>query len=97
MADPLYGLLKKISRFLWTNVHIDAIRQLKEILLNAPVLLKARYDSQHPIIVTINTSPIKIGWAISEEEKDGSRYVVQFGAKFLTEHQRAYPHIKRKL
>ena len=45
LADPLYGLLKKISRFLWTNVHIDAIRQLKEMLLNALDLQKARYDS----------------------------------------------------
>ena len=45
VAGLLYGLPKKNSRFLWTNVHIDAIRQLKEMLLNALDLQKARYDS----------------------------------------------------
>ena len=97
VADPLYGLLKKNSSFLWTNVHTGVIRQLKEMLLNAPVLRKARYDSEHPIIVTVDTSPIGIGWAISQEEKDGLRYAVRFGAKILTDRQRAYPQIKREL
>ena len=76
MADPLYGLLKKNSSFPWTNVHTCVIRQLKEMLFNAPVLRKARYDSDHPIIVTVDTSPIAIGWAVSQEEKGGSRYAV---------------------
>ena len=67
------------------------------MLLNALVLHKPRYDSQHPIIVTVSTSPIGIDWVVSLEEKDGSRYAVQFGAKILTECQRAYPHIKREL
>ena len=97
MADPLYGLLKKNSSFLWTNVHTYVIRQLREMLLNAPVLRKARYDSEHPIIVIVDTSPIGIGWAISQEEKDGLRYAVHFGAKILTDRQRTYPQIKREL
>ena len=53
--------------------------------MEAPVLQKARYDAKHPIIVTIDTSPTGTGWAISQEGKDGSRYVTRFGAKILTE------------
>ena len=65
--------------------------------MEAPVLQKARYDAKHPIIVTIDTSPTGTGWAISQEGKDGSRYVIRFGAKILIERQRAYPQIKREL
>ena len=48
VADPFYGLLKKNSSFLWTNIHTDLIRRLKEmplfygrldIVVNTPSLL----------------------------------------------------------
>ena len=58
------------------------------MLQEALVLRKPRYDHEHSIIVTVDTSPIGIGWAISQEEEDGSRYGIRFGAKVLIERQR---------
>ena len=43
VAEPLYGLLKKRKKFEWQEEHIDAIRRLKKLLLEAPALRKADY------------------------------------------------------
>jgi len=38
IADPLYDLLRKNVRFVWTEVHAKAVQLLKEALSSPPVL-----------------------------------------------------------
>ena len=38
IADPLYDLLRKNVRFVWTDVHAKAMKLLKEALLSPPIL-----------------------------------------------------------
>ena len=45
----------------------------------------------------VDTSPTGIGWAIRQDDEQGHRYVVRFGAKVLSAHQRNCPQIKREL
>jgi hypothetical protein len=70
---------------------------LKEILKSPPVLRQVEYDSGRPVIVTVDTSPIAIGWAVGQDDTDGKRFAIRFGARILTERQRAYPQVKREL
>ena len=49
------------------------------------------------MIITVDTSPIAIGWAIGQDDKEGNRFAIRFGARILTERQRAYPQVKREL
>ena len=49
------------------------------------------------MIVIVDTSPIAIGWAIGQDDLDGKRFAIRFGAKILTNRQRAYPQVKKKL
>ena len=49
------------------------------------------------MIVTVDTSPTGIGWAVGQDDEDDRRYVIRFGAKILSIRQRNYPHIKREL
>ena len=58
---------------------------------------KVGYKCKRPIIVTVDTSTTKIGWAIGQDDKDGNRYATRFGAKVLSGRQRNYPQIKREL
>ena len=44
----------------------------------------------------VDTSPTKLGWVVNQEDPDGTRFPIQFGAKVLSERQRGYAHIKRK-
>jgi hypothetical protein len=97
VAEPLYGLLKKKRSFEWTNEHTLAIRRLKAMLLEAPALRKAEYAGGKPIFVTVDTSPTGIGWVINQEDEDGERYAIRFGAKVLSERQRKYAQVKREL
>ena len=97
ISDPLYQLLRKGKRFNWTNKHTQVIQHLKNLLINAPVLRQPDYTSDRPIIVTVDTSPIGIGWVINQEDEDRRRYAIRFGAKILNERQRKYAQVKREL
>ena len=97
VAELLYQLLRKGQRFASTMKHSKAISKLKTMLLSAPTLRKIEYKCGRPVIVTVDTSPTGIGWAIGQDDEEGKRYAARFGAKVLSERQRDYPQIKREL
>jgi len=47
--------------------------------------------------LTVDASPIGIGWAIGQDDDDGNRFVVRFGAKVLNSQQRGYAQVKKEL
>jgi hypothetical protein len=49
------------------------------------------------VIVIVNTNPIAIGWAVGQDDTYGKRFFIRFGARILTERQRAYSQVKREL
>ena len=97
VAEPLYGLLKKGRRFEWLDEHTESVRKMKEALAAAPALWKAAYEKGTPIYVTVDTSPTGIGWVVNQEDEDGIRFPIRFGAKVLSERQRGYAQVKREL
>jgi hypothetical protein len=42
-------------------------------------------------------SPTGIGWVINQEDENGERFPIRFGAKVLSERQRGYAQVKREL
>ncbi|KAL3700870.1 hypothetical protein R1sor_018892 [Riccia sorocarpa] len=93
MAEPLYALLKKGKRFIWSLLHHDAMEKLKKVLQSPPVLRRLNYTCGRPVIVTVDTSPKAVGWAIGQDDEKGVRFVARFGAKILAGRQRDYPQI----
>jgi hypothetical protein len=69
---------------------------MKEALSTAPALRKGVYENGVPIYVTVDTSPTGIGWVINQEDEDGKRFPIRFGAKVLSERQRGYAQVKRE-
>ena len=90
-------MLKKGRRFRWTKEHTESVRRLKEALTVASALRKAVYGKEVPIYVTVDTSLTGIGWVINQEDDDGARFPIRFGAKVLSERQRGYTQVKREL
>ncbi|KAL3689956.1 hypothetical protein R1sor_016265 [Riccia sorocarpa] len=84
-AEPLYALLKKGKRFSWSLEHHEAMEKLKRALQSPPVLRRLDFTCGRPIMVTVDTSPRAVGWAIGQDDADGVRFVGRFGAKILTE------------
>jgi len=97
ISDPLYKLLRKGKKFIWGEEQVIAMENLKKILSSPPVLRQVDYECGRPVIVTVDTSPIAIGWAIGQDDQEGRRFAVRFGARILTTRQRAYPQVKREL
>jgi hypothetical protein len=73
------------------------MEQLKQALINPPVLRPLRYGDSYPIILTIDSSPHASGWALGQDDEEGHRFATRFGAKVFTERQRRYPQVKREL
>ncbi|MCO5593040.1 hypothetical protein L7F22_047045 [Adiantum nelumboides] len=71
--EVLYQLLRKKRRFFWEEAHTKAIRKLKKMLLEAPTLRRVDYKCGRPVILTIDTSPTGIGWAIGQYDEEGHR------------------------
>ena len=69
IADPLYHLLQKGKRFQWKSEHIEAMKKQKEELWVPESLQKLNYN--RPVVVTVDTSPTKIGWVINQENAEG--------------------------
>ena len=67
--------------------------QLKELLLKDPALRKLTRKEGSPIFVTMDTNMTDIGWVINQENEDGRRYVIRFGAKVLNKRQRKYAQV----
>lgn len=55
------------------------------------------YDCGRPIIFTIDTSPIAIGWAIGQDDAKEKKFAIKFRARILIERQRKYPQVKWEL
>ena len=64
ILEALYKLLRKKSKFLWKHEEDLAMEELKKILRSPQVLKQVEYNSGRPVIVTVDTSPIAIGWAV---------------------------------
>ena len=45
----------------------------------------------------VDTSLTGIGWVINQEDENGTRFPIRFGAKVLSERQRGYAQVKREL
>lgn len=66
------------------------MQKLKRLLGEAPILRQVDYTNGKPIIIMVDTSPIGIGWDLGQNDEEGNRYAIRFGAKVLSSHQRDY-------
>jgi hypothetical protein len=97
VTEPLYRLLKKGRKFEWTTEHTGSVRRMKEALAAAPALRKGFYGRNVSVYTTVDTSPIGIGWVVNQEDENGERFPIRFGAKVLSERQQGYAQVKREL
>ena len=71
--------------------HTKAIQKLKKMMQSAPTFQKIDYKCGRQVIVTVDTSPTGIDWAIGQDDEAEIRYAVRFKAKVLSGRQRDYP------
>jgi hypothetical protein len=58
---------------------------MKEALAAALALRKGVSGRNVPVYVTVDTSPTGIGWVVNQEDDNGERFPIRFGAKVLAQ------------
>jgi len=71
--------LRKKNKFIWEHKQDLAMEELKKILKSPPILKQVDYESGRPVIMTVDTSPIAIGWVVEQDDAEGRRHYKRKG------------------
>ena len=94
VAQPLVHLLGKDCKFEWTTACQDAFKDLRALLIKAPVLAFPKEDL--PYIIDTDASDYGIDGVLSQDI-DGTEYVIAYYSKSLNPAQQKYCTTKREL
>ena len=113
LRNPLQGLIKKDSEYLWTGTHEQAFQKLKSAVCESTLL--SYYDKSKPIFIEVDASGQGLGAVLlqgnvsNEELKNASqtdgKYLkfrnklkpIAFASKSLSEVEQRYSNIEREL
>jgi RNase H-like domain found in reverse transcriptase len=72
-ARPLTELTRKDEEFIWDTRRQQAFDSLKKLVTSAPALRPIDYTSDNPIILSVDSSIIAIGFILSQLDNEGRR------------------------
>ena len=81
IALPLNKLLRKETKFVWTEECQVAFETLKRALVTAPVLAFPQFDK--PFILAVDASDESIGYVLSQLDSDNREHPVAYGGRAL--------------
>ena len=91
---PLYRLLHKNTRWVWTDQQERAFQQAKEALQTDSVL--AHYDSTKPLLLACDASEYGIGAVLSHILEDGQEKPIAYTSRTLNSAERGYSQLERE-
>jgi len=96
IARPLNDLLKKNSKFIWSNEVDESFNSIKSKFYSAPVL--AYPDRNLPFMVETDSSNFAIGAILSQvSAKDNKSHPIAFYSRSLTQAEKNYPIYDKEL
>jgi len=94
LIEPLYELLRKNKRWHWNKEQKIAFLNAKKCLASREIL--THYDTERPVKITCDASPVGLGAVLSHTWPDGTAKPVAFVSKTLTITQRKYSQLDRE-
>lgn len=94
ILKPLYGLLKKGIKWLWSENCENAFNKIKRFLSSGPVL--AHYDARLPLILSVDSSAYGLGAVLLQRYADGSERPVSCASRTLTPSECNYSQIDKE-
>ena len=94
VAEPLYRLMKKNTKWNWGSEQQKAFEQLKGFLSSDDVLV--HFNKDVPVGIACDASSVGIGAVLFHRYKDGSERPIANVSKVLTESQRNYSQIQKE-
>ena len=80
IAKPLHLLTRKDVPFIWGPDQVAAFEQLKELICSTPALKPINYESEQPLILSVDTSQTGVGIILSQEDSKGKRSAAHYGS-----------------
>ena len=97
IARPLTELVRKDAEFIWDDRREQAFQQLKHLVTTAPVLCPIDYDSDRPVVLSVDSSYIAVGFILSQEDEHGRKRPARFGSLPMNEREARYSQPKLEL
>lgn len=94
ILNPLYGLLKKGTKWSWDREHNDAFIEIKNILASDQVL--AHYNPDAKLILTVDASPSGLGAILSQVGADEIERPISFASRTLNTAEKKYSQIQKE-
>ncbi|CEL54631.1 hypothetical protein RSOLAG1IB_11721 [Rhizoctonia solani AG-1 IB] len=76
IARPLHNLVKKETKWQWTNKEESAFRELQRAIVNAPVIVHA--DPLKPYFLETDASGAALGLVLSQRQEDGRLHPIGY-------------------
>jgi transposase InsO family protein len=97
LTRPLTNLYRKGKEFKWGEEHTEAFNTLKKLVASAPALRPIDYQSDLPVILSVDTSYMAVGFILSQIDEDGKRRPARYGSLPLNERESRYSQPKLEL
>lgn len=94
IAVPLSKLLRKDSKFLWTDLTDKAFQTLKEKLITPPILQYPNFEK--PFILTTDSSSFAIG-AVLSQNYTGNDLPIAYASRILNSAETRYSTTEREM
>ena len=97
LARPITSLWKKDAPFIWGEEQDQAFNTLKERICSAPAMRSINYASPNPVILSVDSSFIAVGFILSQIDEEGRRRPARYGSLPMDEVASRYSQPKLEL
>ena len=94
---PLTELIRRDIEFEWNERRQAAFDQLKQAITTPPALRAIDYQSESPVILSVDSSYIAVGFILSQLDEQGRRHPARYGSLPMNEREARYSQPKLEL
>jgi hypothetical protein len=91
---PLYKLIRKGSKWQWTEEYTQVMNEVKTILSNLPTL--SIYDPKQHTILYTDPSPVGLGAVLAQRDEEGNEHPIYYISKSLNPAEVNYSQIEKE-
>ena len=88
IAQPLHNLTQKGAAFTWSPECEEAFLQLKQRLIESPILMYPNFDQD--FILETDASAMGLGAVLSQQAEDGKAHPVAYASRSLSPQEKRY-------
>ena len=97
IVRPLTELIRHTTEFVWDERRQQSFDILKKLVSTAPALCSIDYASNNPVILSVDSSKIAVGFILSQIGDDGKRRPARYGSIPMNEREANYSQPKLEL